>query len=93
MPFANDIERICQLLEKSHSGLGLTIEEAKVCGALCELGEADASSVARFAKVPYSTANSTLVSLQERGIAISFGNVPKLYALTQEDVGDARKET
>jgi mannose-1-phosphate guanylyltransferase/phosphomannomutase len=93
MPFANDIERICHLLEKSYSGLGLTIEEAKVCGALCELGEADVSSIARFAKVPYSTANSILVSLQERGIAISFGNAPKLYALTQEDVGDARKET
>lgn len=84
--FEHDIERICELLEKSHTSLGLTAEEAKVCGTLSELGEADAKTVARFAGIPYSRVNSTLIALQERGIAFSFGNVPKIFALTQEEV-------
>jgi mannose-1-phosphate guanylyltransferase/phosphomannomutase len=92
-PFANHIEKVCELVEKSPSGLGLTVEEARVCGALGELGEADASSVARFANVPESTAASILISLQERGIVISFGNVPRVYSLAQEDREHARKET
>jgi NDP-sugar pyrophosphorylase family protein len=92
-PFANHIEKVCQLVEKSRSGLGLTVEEARVCGALGELGEADASSAALFANVPQSTADSILISLQERGIVTSFGNVPGVYSLAQEDLDHARKET
>ena len=91
--FDNDIEKICELLEKSHTSLGLTAEEAKVCGTLSELGEADAKTVARFANVPYSRVLSTLITLQERGIAFSFGNVPKMFALTREEVTGSRKET
>jgi NDP-sugar pyrophosphorylase family protein len=91
-PFANYIERVSQLVEKSHSGLGLTAEEARVCAALCELREADASSVARFAKVPHSTADAILISLQERGIVISIGKASSVYSLTQEDLEHARKE-
>jgi mannose-1-phosphate guanylyltransferase/phosphomannomutase len=91
-PFANDIEKVSQLVEKSRLGVRLTVEEARVCGVLCELGEADASSVSRFANVPQSTADSILISLQERGIVISFGNVPRVYSLSQEDLEHARKE-
>jgi NDP-sugar pyrophosphorylase family protein len=91
--FENDIERICELLEKSRTSLGLTAEEAKVCGTLSELGEADAKTVARFADVPYSRVLSILIAFQERGIAFSFGNVPKMFALTREEVSGSRKET
>jgi UDP-3-O-[3-hydroxymyristoyl] glucosamine N-acyltransferase len=89
----NDVERVCELLEKSHTSLGLTAEEAKVCGTLSELGEADAKTVARFANVPYSRVLSMLITLQERGIAFSFGNVPRMFALTREEVTGSRKET
>lgn len=91
--FENDIEKISELLEKSHISLGLTAEEAKVCGTLSELGEADAKTVARFVNVPYSRVISTLFALQERGIAFSFGNVPKMFALAREEVTGSRKET
>jgi len=91
-PFANDIEKVSQLIEKSRSGARLTVEEIRVCGVLCELGEADASSVSRLANVPQSTADSILISLQERGIAISFGTVPRVYSLSQEDLEHSRKE-
>jgi mannose-1-phosphate guanylyltransferase/phosphomannomutase len=87
--YENDIERICGVLEKSHAGFGLTNEEARVCGVLCELGEADPGTVARFADIPYSRALSTLIGLQDRGIAMSFGSIPKMYALTREEVKDA----
>ena len=92
-PFANDIEGICELLEKSHGGLGLTAEEARVCGTLYELGEADTNTVSRFADVPYARVRSVLNGLQERGIAFSFGNVPKMFALTREEFGGAKKRT
>jgi mannose-1-phosphate guanylyltransferase/phosphomannomutase len=82
----DNLERACEFLEKSHLGIGLTAEEAKVCGALCELGEADANAVARFANVPYPAARSALTRLQERGIAASFGNAPKVYALARKQV-------
>ena len=88
--YEKDIERICGVLEKSHAGFGLTNEEAKVCGALCELGEADPRTVARFADIPYSRALSILTGLQERGIAVSFGSIPRMYALTREEFKDAR---
>ena len=91
-PFGNSIERVSQLIEKSRSDLGLTAEEARVCAALCELGEADASSVARLARVPHSTTDSILISLQERGIVISIGKAPRVYSLRQEDLEHARKE-
>lgn len=92
-PFENDIERICGLLEKSHAGLGMTAEEAKVCGTLYELGEADTNTVARFADVPYARVRSILIDLQERGIAFSFGNVPKMFALSREEFAGASKRT
>jgi len=89
---ANEIERICDLLSKSPAGLGQTVEEAKVCSVLCELGEATATTVARFAGVSYSKALSILIDLQERGVTFSFGTVPKIFALTREEIGGARKE-
>jgi mannose-1-phosphate guanylyltransferase/phosphomannomutase len=91
--FEKDIERICGLLEKSHAGFGLTNEEAKVCGALCELGEANARSITRFADIPYSRVLSILIGLEERGMALSFGSIPKMYALTREEVKDARSSS
>jgi mannose-1-phosphate guanylyltransferase/phosphomannomutase len=91
--FEKDIERICGLLEGSHTGLGLTNEEAKVCGALCELGEADARTITRYADLPFSRVLSILIGLQERGMAVSFGTIPKMYALTREEVKDARSSS
>jgi NDP-sugar pyrophosphorylase family protein len=91
--FEKDIERICGLLEKAHAGFGLTHEEAKVCGALCELGEADARTVTRFTSFSYSKTLSVLTGLQERGIAVSFGSIPKMYALAREEVKDARSSS
>ena len=89
--FEKDIERISGLLEKSHAGFGLTSEEAKVCGALSELGEADSRTVARVANIPYPRTLSILIGLEERGIAASFGSIPKMYALTRDEVRDARR--
>ena len=86
--FEGDIERICGFLEKSRVGFGLTNEEARVCGTLCELGEADARTVTRFAHISYSEALAILDGFRERGIAISFGTTPKMYALTQEEGED-----
>ena len=88
--FEKEIERICGRLEKSRAGFGLTHEEARVCGALSELGEADARTLTRFADIPYSRVLSILIGLQERGIAVSFGSIPKMYALTREEVTDVR---
>jgi mannose-1-phosphate guanylyltransferase len=82
--FENCVERISRLLEKSDAGLGLTIEEAKACGALCELGEADANAIARLADVPPSRIDSVLFSLQERGMVTSFGDLSKMFALVRE---------
>jgi sugar-specific transcriptional regulator TrmB len=92
-PFANHMERVSQLIEKSRSILRLTAEEARVCAALCELPEADANSVARFAKVPHSTADSILLGLKERGIVISSGKASKTYSLTQEHLEYDREKT
>jgi mannose-1-phosphate guanylyltransferase/phosphomannomutase len=91
--FEKDIERVCGLLEKAHAGFGLTHEEAKVCGTLCELGEADARTITRFANIHYSRTLSILTVLQERGIAVSFGGIPKMYALAREEVKDARSSS
>jgi NDP-sugar pyrophosphorylase family protein len=85
-PLEASMDRISQILEKSRSGPGLTAEEAMVCAALCELGEADTSSVARLARFPYPTVDSILISLQERGIVISSGNMPRVYSLAREDL-------
>jgi acetyltransferase-like isoleucine patch superfamily enzyme len=89
--FEKDIERVCGLLEKSHAGFGLTSEEARVCGALSELGEADSKTVARFANIPHPKTLSVLIGLEERGIVSSFENIPKMYALIRDEVRDARK--
>jgi len=83
------IERISGALEKSHVRLGLTNEEARACAALCELGEAEPRTIARVADIPYSRALSMLAELEERGIAVSVGTVPKMYALTREEVKGA----
>jgi mannose-1-phosphate guanylyltransferase/phosphomannomutase len=91
--FEKDIERISGLLERSSAGLGLTNEEARVCGTLCELGEADARTITRFADMPYSRTLSILIGLKERGMATSFGSIPKMYALTREEVKDARSSS
>jgi bifunctional N-acetylglucosamine-1-phosphate-uridyltransferase/glucosamine-1-phosphate-acetyltransferase GlmU-like protein len=82
--FKNDIERVCALLEKSDTCLGLTSEQGRVCRALCELGEADAKSIGRIADVPYPRIDSVLFDLQQRGMVTSFGNVPKMFALVRE---------
>jgi mannose-1-phosphate guanylyltransferase/phosphomannomutase len=82
--FENYVERISGLLEKSHAGFGLTIEEAKVCGALCELGEADANTISRLTNVPHSRIDSVLFELLERGMVTSFGNLPKVFALARK---------
>jgi bifunctional N-acetylglucosamine-1-phosphate-uridyltransferase/glucosamine-1-phosphate-acetyltransferase GlmU-like protein len=92
-PFANHMERVSQLIEKSQSGLGLTAQEARVCAALCELREANANSVARFAKVPRSAADSILLGLEGRGIVISSGKASKVYSLTQEHLEYGREKT
>lgn len=79
----NDAERISGLLERSRAGLGLTIGEAKVCGALCRLGETDAKTVSDAAKIPYSRAESLLLGLQERGMVTSYGNLPRVFSLAR----------
>jgi sugar-specific transcriptional regulator TrmB len=63
--------------------LGLTIGEAKVCGALCRLGETDAKTVSDVAKIPYSRAESLLLGLQERGMVTSYGNLPRVFSLAR----------
>jgi len=80
----NYVGRISGLLEKSRAGSGLTIEEAKVCGALCELSEADANAISRLADVPPSKIDSVLFALQERGMVTSFGDLSKMFALVRE---------
>lgn len=82
--FENHVERISGLLEKSGAGFGLTIEQAKVCGALCKLGEADANAISRLADVPRSRIDSVLFALQERGMVASSGDLPKMFALVHE---------
>ncbi len=91
--FEKDIERICSLIEKSNTGIGLTNEEARVCGALCELGETDSKTVAHMSRIPHPRALSILIGLEERGIVASFGSIPKTYALTREKVRSARGTT
>jgi len=80
----NHVERISELLEKSDATLGLTVDEAKVCGALCELGEADANAISRLADVHSSRIDSVLFTLQERGMVTSFGDLSKMFALARE---------
>lgn len=82
--FENHVERISGLLEKSDAGLALTIEQAKVCGALCELGEADANAISRLADVPASRIDLVLLTLQERGMVTSSGDLSKMFALVHE---------
>ena len=82
--FENYVERISGLLEKSHEALPLTIEEARVCGALCELGEANADAISRLTDVPPSRIESILLTLRERGMVTSFGDLSKMFALARE---------
>jgi NDP-sugar pyrophosphorylase family protein len=90
--FENSIERICQRLERSSTSLGLTSEEARLCGALCELGEANAKTVARFARVSQERVSSILLDLEKRGVVASFGDIPKMYSLTKEEARPSLKQ-
>lgn len=84
-PITSNMERVCRLIEKWHSSTGLTAEEAKVCGALCELGEAEVDAIARLAKISHPAAQSILAGLKERGITASFGSVPRVYTLARAE--------
>lgn len=77
-------ERISGLLERSHVDLQLTREEAVVCGALCELGEADAQTISQAVGIPSSGIQSILFDLQEKQIANPLGNAPTMFALVRE---------
>lgn len=77
-------ERISGLLERSHVDLQLTREEAVVCGALCELGEADAKTISQSVGIPSSGIQSILFDLQEKQIANPLGNAPTMFALVRE---------
>jgi len=77
-------ERISGLLERSHVDLQLTREEAVVCGALCELGEADAKTISQSVGIPSSGIQSILFDLQEKQIANPLGNALTMFALVRE---------
>jgi len=79
--FENHIDRISGILEKSPMDLRLTIEEARICWALCRLGKADAKAIARSARIADLRMESALSSLQKRGVVISSGDAPKKFAL------------
>jgi sugar-specific transcriptional regulator TrmB len=64
--------------------LQLTREEAVVCGALCELGEADAQTISQAVGIPSSGIQSILFDLQEKQIANPLGNAPTMFALVRE---------
>lgn len=82
--FGKHIERISGLLEKSTTVLGLTSEEGRVLGTLCELGEADAQTISRLASIPRLDATSVLLSLQERGMVASFGDAHKVFSIRED---------
>ncbi len=77
-------ERISRLLERSDVDLQLTREEAAVCGALCELGEADAKTISQSAGIPPSVIQSVLLSLQKKQIASPLGKAPSVFVLVQD---------
>jgi len=82
--FEKNVERISGLLEKSTTALGLTGEEGRVLGALCEVGEADAKAISRLASIPRLDTDSILLSLQERGMVASFGDAPKIFGIPKD---------
>lgn len=64
---------------------GLSAEELKVVTILAELGELPAKGISNQTKIPYSKIHDSLFSLQRKGIVVSYGDVPKLFALRYED--------
>ena len=82
-------ERISGLLERSDVDLQLTREEAAVCGALCELGEADTKTLSQSVGIPPSVVQSVLLSLQKKQIASPLGKAPLMFALVPDKTRSA----
>ena len=90
-PFRNHLERVCSLLEKSNAALGLSREEAGVCAALSELGQADAETVSRMTRLPVSRMHEILSELQKREMVYSFGDALKMFTLAVQESGSTSK--
>ncbi len=71
--------------EKHPEVLNLGEDEVKVYKLLGELGELPAKVVSARCDIPYSRIHRVLYRLQQEGLVISHGEVPKLFALRFKD--------
>jgi len=62
----------------------LNREEMRMFGLLAEFGELPAKSLSSISNIPYSQVHKLLFSLQHRGLIVSYGEAPKLFALRYE---------
>ncbi len=79
--FEIQADALSSILERSSLYSGLSIEEAKVCSVLWNLREADTDAISRFARVPRPMVISITSDLHQRGLLMSFGDEPRMYAL------------
>ena len=72
-------------VEKYPELLNLGEDEVKVYKLLDEAGESSAKVISAQTKIPYSHIHAVLYRLQQEGLVISRGEVPKLFALRFKD--------
>ena len=74
-------------VEKHPELLDLDEDEIKVYGFLNGEGESSAKVISDRCKIPYSRIHSVLYRLQQKELAFSHGEMPKLFALRFKEPG------
>jgi mannose-1-phosphate guanylyltransferase/phosphomannomutase len=71
-------------IERNPELTRLSRDEIKIFGLLAECGELPAKSLSNLSKIPYSKIHSLLFGLESRGLIVTYGETPKLFALRYE---------
>jgi len=84
-PGAERLQQRLAALGGHRAFAGFSADDALICAALAELGEASAKGLAGAARVPFSRIHGLLFALGQRGVVVSRGEAPKLFSLLYED--------
>lgn len=84
-PRIEELSKLQTMLEKYPAFRNLNKEQLQVCTLLAEFGELQAKTLSSLSKIPYSRIHQLLYSLEGANVVVSYGDIPKLFALRYEE--------
>jgi len=84
-PRIETLSELQKMLTQYPAFQDLNPEQLKVCTLLAEFGELQAKTLSHLSNIPYSRIHQLLYSLEQANVIVSYGDVPKLFALKYEE--------